>query len=180
MELFLCPDPLKNKSVWAREQDGIKFGSLALTRFLSNWLLSLETSSGCQFKNREIQFLPTVDSSSHSFPLSDATASLTCAILGGNPHSSSFTIHRTIAFSSAGVHSCREIFALDRDCPPFRHRCRVVYPTPKASAVFRIEEYCPFSYTNIARRIVLGFRGSPALLKPSHYAVFLLVCYYSH
>jgi len=113
-------------------------------------------SSGCRFKNQVIQFLPTVDSSSHSFLLSNATASLTCAILGGNLHSSSFRIYRTIAFSSAGIHSCREIFALDRDCPPFRCQCRVVYPTPKASAVFRIEEYCPFSYANTARRIVLS------------------------
>jgi len=130
--------------------------SFTLVRFLSNLMLSLETSSVCQFKNGVIQFLPTIYSSSLSFTLIDATASLTCAILGGNSHSYSFTFHPTIAFSSAGVHSYREICTLDRDCPPFRRRCRVVYATAKASAVFRIEGYWPPSYVNIARRMVVS------------------------
>jgi len=64
--------------------------------------------------------LPTVGSSFNSFILTNATASLTYAILGENPYPSSFRIHRTIAFSPAAVNSSCEIFALDRDCLPFR------------------------------------------------------------
>jgi len=81
-------------------------GSLIFSCFIFICLLKLATRSGCLWKKHEMQFFPFSSFSSHSLDCNRCNSLFQMFILRGNPRSSKWDIHRTIAFSCAGVRRC--------------------------------------------------------------------------